>query len=112
MKFRFGSVLGRGNSVFSGRRAASRLFMAPQASVWRTRLWSVLNPSTQGCFVGNPKPFEVTQKTPCCGRVTTEFFCPEIIAIWQNGQIADQPDNQLSITEYLQRQGELWQTQR
>ena len=58
------------------------------------------------------KPFEVTQKTRCCGRVTTEFFCPEIIAVWQNGQMADQPDNQLSITEYLQRQGELWQTQR
>jgi len=87
--FRSGSVLGRGNSVFFGRRAANRMLLAPQASVWRTRLWSVLSSSTQGCFVGNPKAFEVTQKTPCCGRVTTEFFCPEIIAVWQNGQIAD-----------------------
>lgn len=27
--------------------------------------------------------------TPCCGRVTTEFFRLEIISVWQNSQIAD-----------------------
>lgn len=59
-----------------------------------------------------PKPFQVPEKTPCCGRVTTEFLCPEIIYIWQNGQIADSPYNQLSITDNLKRQRELWQTQR
>ena len=31
-------------------------------------------PSTQGRFVGDPRPFEAFQKTLCCGRVTTEFF--------------------------------------
>nr|WP_303392019.1 hypothetical protein [Bacteroides intestinalis] len=36
-----------------------------------------------------PKPFQVPEKTPCCGRVTTEFFRLEIIAVWQNSQMTN-----------------------
>lgn len=52
-------------------------------------------PSTQGCFVvrpSTPKPFQVPEKTPCRGRVTTKFFNPKIIDICQNCHMAYHPD--------------------
>ena len=39
-----------------------------------------------------PKPFQVPEKTPCCGRVTTDFFDPKIIDICQNSLMANHPN--------------------
>lgn len=74
------------------RRATSRILLVPQALAWRTRLWSVLPPPRKIVLwvrPSTPKPFQVPEKTPCCGRVTTEFFRLEIIAVWQNSQMTN-----------------------
>ena len=39
-----------------------------------------------------PKPFQVPEKTPCCGRVTTKSFRPKIIDICQNSLMANHPN--------------------